>query len=301
MFTDKDLLASLEDKLQLIRDHIRMVAEGYANGFFLWGEGGTAKTFTVVETLKNLNRPFRLTNSHITAKGLFELLRDFPDVVHVLEDVETLFNDKRSFGLLRSALWGQDGQDGRQERRVTWQVRGSRDEFLFTGGIIILSNCRLDDIPQLRALKTRITSVQYDPTNCEVAALMKAIASKGHRHGPHLLSPAECLEVAEHIIGRSQQMERNLDLRLFVLGCKFRLHWANEDSHTHWTDLLESHLKERVILPIQPAVGKERERAVARNIADLPLEQRVAVWKRETGKSQATLYRVLEEVRKEAS
>jgi hypothetical protein len=98
--SDKKLLEVLEDKLQLVRDRVRGVAEGYANGFYLWGEGGTSKSYTVETTLKSLGRPYKLSNSRLTGKGLFELLRDFPDVVHVLEDVETLFADKNSFGVL---------------------------------------------------------------------------------------------------------------------------------------------------------------------------------------------------------
>src|ERR1700733_3757483 len=113
---DEELLAALEHKLQLVRDRTRGVAEGYASGLYLWGDGGTSKSYTVEETLINLGKPYKLSNSRLTGKGLFQLLRDFPDVVHVLDDVETLFADKTSFGVLRSALWGQVGKNGRQER-----------------------------------------------------------------------------------------------------------------------------------------------------------------------------------------
>src|ERR1700678_2177100 len=114
MFDDRELLARLEYKLQTIRDRVTGVAEGWHNGFFLWGEGGTSKSFTVEETLAGLNKAFKLTNSRLTGRGLFDLLRDFPDAVHILEDIETLFADKNSFGVLRSALWGQTGDNGLQ-------------------------------------------------------------------------------------------------------------------------------------------------------------------------------------------
>ena len=39
-----------------------------------------------------------MTNSRITGKGLFTLLRDYPNVIHVLDDVETLFGDKHVHG-----------------------------------------------------------------------------------------------------------------------------------------------------------------------------------------------------------
>ena len=188
MLNEQELLASIENKLQQVRDRVQGVAEGYINGFFLWGEGGTSKSYTVEDSLQTLGRQYKLTNSRLTGKRLFELLRDYPDVVHVLEDVETLFSDKNSFGVLRSALWGQAGEDGIQERPVTWQISGRRDEFIFSGGIILIANCRLDDIPQLRALKTRIVTMHYQPANEEVAVLMRQIARRGHRHGPFSLS-----------------------------------------------------------------------------------------------------------------
>jgi hypothetical protein len=196
-FDDTIALASLQHKLGQIRDRTRGVVEGYDNGFYLWGEGGTSKSFTVEQTLKELGKPFKLTNSRLTGKGLFELLRDAPDSVHVLEDVETLFSDKNSFGVLRSALWGQTNESGLQERPVTWQTARLRDEFIFTGGIILLANCRLDDIPQLRAIKTRIACLRFSPSFEEIAALMRHIATKGHRLGRYQLPPEDCLEVAE--------------------------------------------------------------------------------------------------------
>ena len=300
--TEESFLASLEQKLQLIRDRVQGVAEGYTNGMYLWGEGGISKSFTVEETLKRLRKPFKFSNSRLTAKGLFDLLRDYPDVVHVLEDMETLFSDKNAFGVLQSALWGQTNAHGVQERVVDWTIAGMPDEFTFTGGIIIISNCRLNDIPQLRALKTRLVSAHYRPTNEEIAALMLKIAGQGHRHGPYFLPPEECHEVAQEIIGRSQSLKRNLDLRLFVNGCKDRLQWANGASVTHWRQMLEARMTESVLPAAEncetQAQRSQRELAIARRIASLPPQERLETWTKETGKSRPALYRRLEELKK---
>jgi hypothetical protein len=43
---DDLLLLRLDHKLQLVRDRIQGVAEGYATGLYLWGEGGKSKSFT---------------------------------------------------------------------------------------------------------------------------------------------------------------------------------------------------------------------------------------------------------------
>jgi hypothetical protein len=271
---DEELLAGLEQKLQLIKDRTQGVAEGYANGFYLWGEAGTSKSFSVEHTLKRLEKSFKLTNSRLSAKGLFELLRDFPDVTHVLEDIESLFSDKHSFGVLRSALWGQSDRFGRQERNIVWQTAKSREEVIFTGGLILISNCPLDDIPELRAIKTRIPCVHFVVSNEEVAAMMRQIASEGHRHGAFYLSPSDCREVVDAIIERSSRIQRNLDLRLLINTFKDRLQWENGAAETHWLDLLESRIRERILPPKgRRAMRAEEELAVARRIADLPTQK----------------------------
>src|SRR5919199_8045 len=94
LISEDDLLESLEGKLQLVRDRVRGVAEGFTTGLYLWGEGGTSKSFTGEE----------------------------------------------------------------------------RAEFVFAGGVILVANRPLEDLPELRALGTRITVVHFRPTNEEVAA-----------------------------------------------------------------------------------------------------------------------------------
>lgn len=296
---DAALLESLDNKLQVVRDRVRGVALGYQTGFYLFGSGGTSKSYTVEETLQQMGTPYKLTNSRLTAKGLFKLLRDFPDAVHVLEDCESMFRDATTANVLRSALWGPTGRNGKQERTVCWQTGKEQDEFVFTGGIIILANCGLDDLPQVKALKTRIAYLQYTPTNEEVAALMRVIARKGHAHDAHILSPEACLEVAEAIIEQTARLRRNLDLRMLVNTFRDRIQFENGAAVTHWVDLLESRMKERVVPTAGPGVRAQRnalEVAVAARIAQLPTAERLAAWKAETGKSRAEMYRALAKV-----
>lgn len=294
--SDAALLASMDKKLQVVRDRVRTVTGGYRSGFYLWGEGGTSKSYTVEQVLKEEGKSYKLTNCRVTAKGLFTLLRDFPDAIHVLEDAETMFKDENTFGVLRSALWGQAGADGRQERVVCWRTAKQPEEFVFTGGIIIIANCPLEDVPQLRALQTRIPCLQYQPTNEEVAAKMRSIAARGHRHEEHELSPEKCLEVAKAIVERSTKLNRNLDLRLLVNTFQDRIQYENKHSESHWLELLECGLKGRAT----PSKGggvraqtMDKELEVARRIANLPTRERLEAWKNETGKSRPVLYRRL--------
>lgn len=292
------LLASLDSKLAIIRDRVRGVAAGYYSGLYLFGEGGVGKSHAVESTLQAMARPYLLSNTRITGKGLFELLRDFPDVIHVVEDAEPLLADKNSHGVLRSALWAQDKQD----RIVSWTVGGSREIVIFTGGLILTANLPLDNIPALGAIKTRIPYLQFRPTNEEVAAKMREIAARGHRHRGEFLPPAACREVAEAIIDGTRRLNNNLDIRLLICGFQDRLQWASGTTETHWRGLLESRLKERAVR-VEPvgATQKEQELALVRRIADLPPPERLLAWQTATRRSRATLYRLLDEINRGAS
>lgn len=299
MNVDDTLLASLEDKLTIIRDRVAGVGK-YTTGFYLWGPGGTSKSFSVEQKLKELDRPFRLTNTRATGKGLFTLLRDMPDVVHVLDDVETLFQDKNAFGVLRSALWGQPGPHGLPERQVHWQTGQAREEVVFTGGIILIANRPLAELPELKALQTRIACIHYEPTCDELAALMRKLAAQGYRHGHDELTPEECREVVDVIVERSARLDRHPDMRLMVNSFLDRLQWANGEAETHWLDLLDSRMKGRVVTPAGGvgvrAQRKQQELDVLRRIAGLPAQERLQEWMRTTGKSKAALYRRLGEL-----
>jgi hypothetical protein len=90
--TDAELshLDRLNGRLQIVKDRTRGVAEGHYSGFYLWGNGGIGKSFTVLQELNRIGKPFVLRNTRLSAKGLFELIEDHPDSTIVIEDNEQL-------------------------------------------------------------------------------------------------------------------------------------------------------------------------------------------------------------------
>src|SRR5262249_53563322 len=120
--------------------------------------------------------PYQTYNSRITAKGLFDALDRHPDAIHLIEDVERITSDKDAQSLLRAALWAQPGC----ERVITWTTaKGGRQTVTFRGGLIMIANRPLADLPELRALATRITVYRLEATDAELAALMRKIAAGG--------------------------------------------------------------------------------------------------------------------------
>jgi hypothetical protein len=158
---DDDLhLAACESKLQLVRDYAKGVALGFSNGFFLYGTGGIAKSYTVLGELQRLAVNFKLFNSRMSGRGLFDALGEYPKAVHVLEDMERVVKGKDAQGIIRSACWAQRGDDGRQKRTITWAMARGIESIIFQGGLIMLSNRALDDLPELRAIRTRIKQLE---------------------------------------------------------------------------------------------------------------------------------------------
>lgn len=303
---DQHHLAQLEAKLQIVRDRVTAVANGYATGLYLYGDGGVGKSYTVLQELQRLRSDFVAFNSRMTGRGLYEQLEKFPHSVHVLEDMEGLFRDKGAQGVLRSALWAQrqEGSRGRLERRVTWITHAEENEVIFHGGIIVIGNRAIDDVPELHAVKTRIACLHLEVTGHEIQALMRQVAGKGYDHAGIRLEPTTCREVCEYLIQESLSLRHPLNMRLLINSFHDRVQWEQADAVCHWKDLVATRLRERpTALPnrevLRSREGQKRwEQAIVAEIlaaSQSPPEQ-VRLWSERTGKSPAAWYRRLAEL-----
>lgn len=293
---DEVHLASYDAKLQLVRDYTKGVALGFSNGFFLHGTGGIAKSFTVLGELQRLNVDFKLFNSRMSGRGLFDALGEYPKSIHVLEDMERVVKDKDAQGVIRSACWGQRGEDGKQKRSVTWATAKGVESFVFSGGIIMLSNRPLDDLPELRAIRTRISHLHLEVSDAEIAAQMRSISRRGFAHGSEAMSADECGVVCEFVVTESQNKLCHLDMRLLQNAfCDF-LQWREGHASCHWMTLVATRLNGRQ--DDQPTVSlKDRQqdealRTLEAVLAQFPTTLAAQVeWCRQTGKSRASFFR----------
>jgi len=284
-------LERLEKRLTLIQDRVRSVALRYNTGFFLFGAGGSGKSFAVQGELESLGTNWILHNSAMTAAGLFDMLAEFPEKVHVFEDMEQLYADKKAVGYLRSATWGDANM---QNRIITRTTHKNRDSFKFEGGIIILSNLPLGEIASLKALATRLNPAEFNPSEGEKKALMQKIA-EGGKFGLH---PDACVEVCEYLVFHSNQTGKLLDLRLLDNALNDRVMYDRGESRTHWRDLVASRIDAQIIEPrIKPRTRHARlvdERDIAQQLYDKypdSREKRCREWQERTGKSERALYR----------
>ena len=300
--SDQEALVSLDKKLHLVRDHVTAVARGYKTGYFLYGTGGVGKSHTVLRHLETSDVAYQLYNSRMTAKGLFQTLHHAPDAIHVLEDMERLTKDPDAQGVLRSALWAQPGH----ERTVTWTTAtGGPQRFIFRGGLILISNRPLADLPELRALATRIEVHRLEVTDAELTALMRDLAGKGYRMQDKLvITPEECLKVTDYLLKECRAAGCPLDLRLQQKSFQSYLQFAADCSVSHWEDLIAAsvreatcHFRNEVNTNSQEAKKTKRRNVVREILGTVAgVKEQEQAYMEKTGASRADFYRRKREV-----
>jgi hypothetical protein len=180
---------------------------------------------------------------------------------------------------------------------VSWTTGVKQERFIFTGGIIFTMNSPLDNNPALRAVKTRISHLDFCPPQAEVKARMKEVALIGFRHPDCELTPGQCYEVFEFCVNECATLNRNLDLRSMVKGFSFRVQAEAGKSVLDWQDMFRAFLTERVQTGyVSRASRVESERAIAVEINALPIptSEKLVIWKERTGgKSKDAFYRRL--------
>jgi hypothetical protein len=291
---EREHLANLRKKLTHVKDAVRGVAKDFHTGLLLHGEGGTGKSYTVLEELQKLKAKYTYHNARITGRGLVDALARAPADVHLIEDAETLMDDKKAWGVLRSALWSQS-KEKPPEREITWTAFRTTIRFVFTGGIIVISNSNLaDSKPEIRALKARVGNLCLDINNNEIRAMMKSICREGYRYGEDCLTPDECWEVGQFIIDKLGALHRNLDLRLLLNGFRDYLQWKTGHAVNHWNVLLEGRMQERVVYRGRAEQKAEESRTALKiHKLKMPGGKKVKLWQERTGLGQAAYYRAL--------
>lgn len=291
-------------QVKVIKDRVRGVVHGQSNGVYLHGRPGTSKTHMVRSTLETLAVNYSYSNGHLTPIGLFDLISENQERIIVLDDVSAIFNQPIALQLLLAALGSP--HDGSKARQVKYKTAKETRIVPFTGGMICISNLPLDGHHHevLAALKDRAFVVNYEPTDDQIIALIFKLADEGVGGVP----PDKARMVATFLIEQCKLRGVRPSVRLFVDKAlkDFKLYDAGK-SETHWRDLVVSNLEMQLVLLQYPTkdLSREEQAEAERRIAlDIYLgfgtrAERVEHWKARTGKSQASFYRKLDELKKD--
>ena len=300
------LLAELSRRQGVVRDYVRGVPRQYATGLYLFGRPGTAKTHTVRGVLeREIGEPYCYQRGHLTPIGLFELLADHPDEVIVLDDLVTIFKSDVALQILLSALEHPAPGDRTRTRIVRYRRKGEEVRVAFRGGIICVSNRELHDDELLGAFKSRVHTLNYDPSDAQLGALMLEIAGRGWPAARPSVAPDECVEIAGFLIGEMLRLGCRFDLRLFVnKALPDYQQWKDDETESHWRDLVTASIEQHLVAvrhaedrPCRDDRKKEEHAILKEILKEHPTrEERVRAWSSRTGKSERAFYRRLAEM-----
>jgi hypothetical protein len=292
---EQKALESYNKQLQRVRDTTRLIATGFGNGYYCWGDGGIGKSYNMIAELKAmglvLGKDWLLHNTRLSAAAWFDCIAKFPSQVHMHEDIENLFTENTALNLIRSAMWGQDDKGGGQERIVTYRVKthlktGDERRVLFTGQMLFTGNKPLEAIPELEALSTRIEVEHPEVSREEMLAVMKSICLQGRKTNKGFVSPEDCLEVF-HYYARHLEADTKLDLRVLNRAIKLRLGIKKLNLKTTWQELVDRAIRQSTESQ-QPLtrfqrLAKERDVALELKKRGLTGEALRAEWEKRTG------------------
>jgi hypothetical protein len=300
--------AELQRRQAIVRDYVRGVARDYATGLYLYGRPGTAKTHTVRAVLEEeIKEIYTYQRGHLTPMGLFELLGVHRDEVIVLDDLGAILQSIVALQILLSALEHPTSRD--RIRPVKYRRQGREERVDFGGGIICVSNKELQDEDMLGAFKSRVHTLNYDPSDAQLGALMLDLADRGWPSGsanPEI-TPEEARTVADYLIGEMLRLACPFDLRLLVNKAfpDFQ-QWKDGEAESDWRDLVTAGIEEHLVAvrhseepPVSREARKEEERAIAQEIVrdHASRDDRVQAWIKRTGKSERAFYRRLADMR----
>jgi hypothetical protein len=277
-------LEEIDAQFSIIRDRLWGVCQGHSNGFYLHGPPGISKTHTVKTFFTAKSIPFEYVQGELTGSALFDVIEENPDAVVVLDDVSSIFTDKKALQILLAALGSSP--DGSRVRKVPYRTARSRRVVDFTGGVVGISNLALDEHRNgiIAALKSRVAVQMLDPTPEQVEAKVFKIAMEG----PAGVAPEDAVMVAEFLVRECRKRGTRLTIRLFVDSAlpDFRM-WKAGETENHWEDLVRVSVAEKFV-PQRHAV---RDMSVSNQMeADRPrvpvvrstfptLQQRRQAWK----------------------
>jgi hypothetical protein len=213
----------LEQIYYVPKQFAKMVAQGHAKGFLLYGICGTGKTYCVMRAFREVGKPFTLLSGHITQLELFRFLYHHRKENIIFDDVN-LFESKTNLNMLKACM-------NDNNRVVTYSSSSSKLEklnipssFLFEGTIILLVNSKSRSNRDLQAVESRMLSheLKFDyPTIIKV--LFELVKSEYKS-----LTFEERLTIAKWIKENTNQSTQNFNLRTLFHIYEMYLYDKNE-------------------------------------------------------------------------
>jgi len=230
------------------------------------GRGGLGKTHNIINHLSKLGVEYVYLNNYTTSLGLYNYLSEHKDSLIVLDDVDSLVNNRTAISTLKSCLWPNNLLGERWVNYTSTSKSVKDKKFLFSGKMIIL----LNEFPKsvsLRALRDRSLFVEFDLNNNDLFKIYQEF----DKSGKESLTP---------FIKKYGKDNYNLTLRSY-----FKLHDLKNHFPKEW---------ERLGVKLLVEEGKNlRIQWIVRRLtkSELSVKDQIARFKSITSMDRATYFR----------
>lgn len=163
----------------LVSSNVDILLQSELNSLILCSPAGLGKTTLIMKTMREKGfvegEDFLYYNSLFTPLAFFQTLDEVNGLnkpkILILDDVETLLDNKEIINLLKSATWNSG--NNRQVNYMTTSRKVQNTTIYFEGKIIILVNALPDKNPMFRAISDRSLFFEFQLNQAEILDIMK--------------------------------------------------------------------------------------------------------------------------------
>jgi hypothetical protein len=311
---------SLQDKLADIQACCMDVISGEATGFYLYGRGGTSKTWTVLEMFReHCPNQFVYHKGGLTPGGFFDLLAE-NSVNHanrhlILDDVYEVLKSDRDRQYFLSALDHTDNM----VRRISYKRDKHTVHADFGKGIVLISNADLGQHKKevMKAIEDRVYPLEHDPSDGEMWSLIYYIADHPETLPTAVLKKLkkplpnihkDCLKIADILYDEMVELKIRPTVRWYV-DKAVKMYYSKGSKIKNWRDRLRSMLARHSVESIHGKLTAERTEEYLQTAVRIEKEGgkgsvKLEKWKKETaspakpkGLGQAYFYDKVTEAR----
>lgn len=271
---------------------IKMVADGISTGCVILGSGGLGKSFLATTLLSKLKSKWIYLDSFSTPLALYITLFENSDKIIVLDDIQGVLENSRTISYLKSALWSQEGTDRVIRNLTTKNPKDSNGEiiensFVFTGGIILLTNAINTKNPHINALLTRVNFVKIQLTYAQKLEILREIATNSQYKN---LTQNERLICFQKIEELGKEIQRDLNFRTLIKLYQYYI-FAEKSNEPELFNRLAEKLLTKQDEGFAVEVVKELQKREDLKTEQSKWEEFITI----TNLSRATYYRILKE------
>jgi hypothetical protein len=271
-------------------NYVGMVKTSSAYGAIIEGRGGTGKTWRAIKLLEDAD--YTYTDSFTTPQALYcWMYKNRNKDVLVVDDVFGFLDNLKVLAFLKGGLW----HVGESKNRIVHYMTSKPlqdDEgnyvpnaFVLNARMIIITNKLNRKNPHLNAILTRVNCCKVEIDYDEMMNIFEQVTKKDYAG----LSSEERIEVFDFIKNNTSQSNDDLNIRTLIKCFQQKVYSKRIMKPELWKQLTLLTLLQK-----NPALIVVEE--VMKNDAFLTEEDRIAEFKKKTGRSRATYYRLKEQL-----